>query len=80
MNHEDILNGLRTYSMHDKIEIIANVLINLGCEGIQEIPDRILKPEELIELIISNKKRQGETIYNALAHQGLIMLMWLKPR
>ena len=78
----ELLNTLQPLVLADKIEILAQVMIHWGIGNLlKDFPelmkrDESLTHEELIELV-ANDKRNGETLGGALAHQGLIMLMWL---
>lgn len=68
----DILTGLKLSAI---VEIIANVLIQESAARM-DISD--LTPENILEVIIADKVRNGESLQNAVLHQGLLMLMWLK--
>ena len=43
----------------------------------QDAPDSFTH-EEVMELIINERKSNGETLGGALAHQGLLLLMWIE--
>ena len=68
----DILTGLKLSAI---VEIIANVLIQESAARM-DISD--LTPENILEVIIADKVKNGESLQNAVLHQGLLMLMWLK--
>lgn len=53
--------------------IISQLLILLGLSEL-EVPD--LSPEGIISFVMNEKKEGGETIYTALAQQGLLMATW----
>lgn len=78
-----LLDQLQPLVLADRIEVLAQLMIRWGVAHIlrdspelapEEAP---LTPEEIIELVAIDKRR-GETIGGALAHQGLLMLMWLE--
>ena len=67
--------------LSDKIEVLGQVMIGMGVRQLlRDFPDLIptgpMDPTEVIELVVKDK-RKGETLGGALAHQGLLMLMWL---
>lgn len=67
------LSYLDTY---DVVEVIANVLISTGINRISmDIPE--ITPENVVDIIMKDKQQNGETLQNALAQQGLVMIMWL---
>lgn len=75
---QHILNTLDSLSsLKDKLEVIANVLIRLGL-SYMSVTDIEINPENVVEVVLNNKKINGETLPNSIAQQGLIMLMWLK--
>lgn len=70
---------LSNFKIFDQIEILANVLIWQGFSKINAEIDNIT-PENIVEIVMNDKKKNGETLHNALAHQGLVMLMWLRNK
>lgn len=66
-------------SLVDSIEILANVLLLLGFKHMGTNED-LNKIETIIDYVAKYKKQHGETLEGALAHQGLLMLMWLNNR
>lgn len=82
VNKEDtadkVITLLNEFNLTERIEIMANVFI---VEGVSQIPDFPTKggltTDEVISLIAKDKEKHGETIGNALALQGLMMLQWL---
>ena len=65
-------------NLHDQLEILCQVVIRLGVSGMtrSSLPERIT-PENVVQLVIDDMHNQGETIWNSLARQGLLMLTWL---
>jgi hypothetical protein len=77
----DLERRLQPLMLNDKIEVLGQIMIGLGVRQIlrdypELIPDRPLEPAEVIDLVLKDK-RTGESLGGALAHQGLLMLMWL---
>lgn len=72
---------LEDLHLHNIVEVLANVLISQGISHMDisgEISE--ITPENVIDLVMTDKKNNGEKLHNALAHQGLVMLMWLRER
>lgn len=82
MNKQDIKNkillDLAPLSLKESIEIVANVLIELGIEkiDIEEKTDKI-NVKNVYNIVLNDLKKHGDTLPNSLARQGLTMLMWL---
>ena len=55
----------------DTIEILGNLMVQIGFSN---IPNN----GNAVESIANDVKSNGETLYNALARQGLLMLTWMK--
>jgi hypothetical protein len=74
----EILQGLQ---LRNIIEVLSNVLISQGIARMS-IPGEIseITPENVVDLVMKDKQQNGESLPNALAHQGLVMLMWLRER
>ena len=64
-------------SIQKQIEVLANVFLQLGVSFITPDTQTPVKPENALTLILEDKDKNGETIGNALATQGLILLSWL---
>lgn len=63
-------------STTDQIELMANVLLNMGLSYMGADVSKMSR-DELEQFIINDRKKQ-ETIGNALATQALLMLLWIK--
>ena len=74
---KNIVSILKNKSLSHQIEILANVLIIIGANHI-DLTKKNLTPENIAEIILNDRQKNGETIANALALQGLTMLLWLK--
>lgn len=71
---KNILKSLDNYSLSDKIEILANVFISLGTR-FMDLENTDIK--NVTEYVLDDIQRNGETLPNALARQGLIILTWI---
>jgi hypothetical protein len=71
-----IIKQLDKFSLIDRVEILANVLMFLGASGI-DAPGTI-NQNNIAEIVLKDRKSNGETIANALALQGLTMMLWLQ--
>lgn len=63
-------------NLEQKVEVLANVLMAIGCQYMN--PAATITPENVIEVVMKDKQQNGETLHNALALQGLQMLLWLR--
>lgn len=67
--------------LSDQVEILANVLIRLGAGNISGLTQESSSNKLiLIDKIMKDVKANGETLPNAMARQGLLMLSWLETR
>lgn len=79
MNNEELLKDiLLTFVKYDKsivdvTEIIANLMIQISMADIDTQDEK-----DITQSIIDDIENNGETLENALARQGLLMLTWLK--
>lgn len=73
----EALELLSDLNLRDQIEVMANVLISTGMARMS-LPDGSITPENVVDIVMKDKSKNGETLHNALAHQGLVMLMWLR--
>lgn len=76
-----IQSKLKGLELHEVTEVLANVLISEGMSHMDisgEISE--ITPENVVDIVMKDKSKNGETLHNALAHQGLVMLMWLRQR
>jgi hypothetical protein len=74
---EEIQKILEPLQLKQRIEIIAQLFIRWGLSLMLHKTNTTLSSTEAINLIIQDRKNNGETLGNALAHQGLLLLMWL---
>lgn len=70
-----LLTGL---SLKDKVEILANVTMLLGLSGMG-VEQEVIE-SNVADIILTDKNRNGETIANALALQGLTMMLWVNEK
>lgn len=70
----NILDNLDNLDLEDSIEVLANVFISLGTRFMDAEQTEI---KDVTKYILDDLERNGETLPNALARQGLIILTWL---
>ena len=73
---EKILFLLRDSKITVSTEILANVFLELGVRAMN-VDSSALAPQYIVETVINDVKKNGETIPNSLARQGLLILSWL---
>jgi hypothetical protein len=73
---ETVLRLLDKLSTKAKVEVLANVFIRLGLSKIstEENIDKL----NIADVILRDIENNGQTLPNALARQGLLILTWLK--
>lgn len=71
---EKILSILDNTSIQESIEILGNVMLELGIQNTSIT--KKLNPQEIASAVVDDLKLRGETLGNALARQALIMLTW----
>lgn len=76
---QEVRSLLTALSLRDQVEILANVITLMGVSHLKGVPDQIT-PTNIAEVVLKDRKRNGETIANALATQGLTMLLWLEKQ
>lgn len=70
-----IIDLLNEETLNHKVEILANVFIRLGVVLIKQDSD--FKIKNVTRYVLDDLERNGETLANALARQGLIILSWI---
>jgi len=73
----EILDLLNKTDLKSQIEIIANVITEIGLKYIDTDIKRI-NIENITDIVLKDIKKHGDTLPNSLARQGLSMLLWLK--
>jgi polyhydroxyalkanoate synthesis regulator protein len=73
---DEVLKLLSSFSIKDKVEVLANVFIVLGVPGIKTT-DEITR-SNIIDIVLRDIEKNGQTLTNALVRQGLLILTWLK--
>lgn len=58
-------------SILDVIEILSNLMVQIGFQDIENQGDAI-------QSIADDIKSKGDTLHNAIARQGMLMLTWMK--
>jgi hypothetical protein len=81
LEHRDFILDyfdLHNLSLRDRLEVIANVLIGVGCIHIPAVQSQTtLTQDNIIDLVLEDREQNGETVANATVIQGLQMLSWL---
>jgi len=67
---------LENYDIKEKIEIIANLLIDVGFDCIETKQNKI-SHKNIYDIVINDVKKHGDTLPNSLVRQGIQMLLWL---
>lgn len=75
---ESMREQLYGLSVHDKISLIANLLVLEGFEEIGVPPEtRQVDAHNVFRIVMKDRTTNGETIGNSMALQGLTMLDWI---
>lgn len=74
----EIAEQLSAFELKDQVDILANVLMFIGAGRIDS--DVSVTSENVAEVIMNDRKSNGETLANALALQGLTMVLWLQNK
>jgi hypothetical protein len=72
---ELVLSTIEELNVKDKVEVLANVFISIGIDGINT-EDKINKLN-IADILLRDVENNGQTLANALARQGLLILTWL---
>jgi len=72
----EMIEQLSELSLEDQVEILANVITFMGASRLDDAPTNI-NPQNIAEIVLKDRSSNGETLANALALQGITMLMWL---
>lgn len=80
-NNQEILDEVlstlnKTERWQDRLEVLANVFIQYGAE-LMNSDETELTPETAVMIVIDDIKKNGNTIGNSLAMQGITILEWL---
>lgn len=72
---ELVLSTIEELNVKDKVEVLANVFISIGIDGLdtQETVNKL----NLADVLLRDIENNGQTLANALARQGLLILTWL---
>ena len=72
---ELVLSTIEELNVKDKVEVLANVFISIGTKGLntQETVNQL----NLADILLRDIENNGQTLANALARQGLLILTWL---
>lgn len=77
-----ILEDLKSFPFKERVEILANVLVQLALLAMESkapgcLPESI-DHSNLLNAVVEYKKKYGETVEGALGAQALTMLLWLE--
>lgn len=61
-------------SSYEQIEMLANLCLVLGTSSMEEATT---DPKLVVQFVLDDIKKNGNTIYNSLAMQGITILEWL---
>jgi hypothetical protein len=72
---KEIEEVLADSTMEESLEVLANMFIRLGLGGmnLEDTPTT----HNIAELAIKDVQKSGDTLYNSILRQGLIILAWL---
>lgn len=74
------LSKLDTY--RDVLEVLANIFMVEGVRIIARTSDTdmpvSMSPEKIVEIVLDERQRNGESIGTALCMQGLTIFSWLE--
>ena len=73
---ERIGNLLDKENIKDTIEILANVFMKIGI-NYTDIEAKKINQKTIYKEVLSDIKKNGDTLGNALIRQGLVILDWL---
>ena len=74
---EKVIRELDDLELNSKLEILANVFIELGMSNI-DIPQNIsVSSANILKVVMDDIDQNGENIANAIVRQGLLILTWL---
>lgn len=65
--------------LYDLVEVLANIFIDQGYRYI-DTDDTIKNKLELINVIVKDIEKNGESLPNSLVRQGLLILSWLESK
>lgn len=73
---------LQPLALCDKINVLGQTMIGIGVRQLlrdfpELVPELPYSPAQVLDLVTKDKQKQ-ESLGGALAHQGLLMLMWLE--
>lgn len=75
---QKIKQDLSLFSLKEQVEILANVLMFTGASRLGGASH--IDKQNIADVIMKDRKSNGETIANALATQGLTMMLWLNNK
>lgn len=73
---EQIKQELADLDLKDQVEILANVIMFIGVTHMGDTEP--ITVQNIAEVVLKDRQSNGETVANALALQGLTMMLWLQ--
>jgi len=74
---EEVRSAMAGLPLKAQVEILANVLMFMGVSHMDDTPEHIT-PNNIAQVVFTDRQSNGETVANALALQGLVMMAWLE--
>ena len=74
---KNVLIELDKHRLENKLEILANVFLEIGIQNINDVPNKDITTSNVYELVLNDIDENGENLANAIARQGLLILTWL---
>jgi hypothetical protein len=71
---DQVQQVLQGASIEEAIEVLGNVFLQLGFAGMDS---REVTTRNVVEIVMQDIKKNGDTLHNSLARQGLVLLSWL---
>jgi len=80
---DEILKLIDDLTIQESLELLSNVMIAVSLNHLDIVKDTDQFPSdwnECINLLLEDKKANGETLANALGRQAITMIMWLNNK
>lgn len=72
-----VIDQMEHLPLEAKVEVLANVFLRLGMENIETSKYEGIENNDIFGIVLDDIKKNGETISNSLARQGLLLLTWI---
>ena len=74
---EKVKNELEELEFNSKIEVLANVFIQLGMSHVKTAETNLVSEANILKIVMDDIETNGENVANAIVRQGLLILSWL---